>query len=383
MRVKKLSASAYRAPVENPVRTSFGTMYDRPAVLIRAESEDGTVGWGETWCNFPTVGAEHRVRLIKETIAPLVLEKEWNSPSEVFRILSDELHILALQSGEYGPISQALAGIDIALWDIAAKHNNMPLYQLLNSEFEISKERSRLVNAPQTVPCYASGINPTDPGTIALAAKSEGHTRFKLKVGFGKALDMANMQLMRQSLDDSALIMIDANQKWDLITAITMAKCLNKFAPYWLEEPLAADRPAAEWEALSEASPIDIAAGENMYGDEFSEVCLQNYLKYVQPDLAKWGGISGVYPVADNILAQDKVYCPHFLGGGIGLIASAHLLAATESTGFLEVDFNANPLRSLMAGFTPVIKGGVFQIPEAPGLGITPNLQQLEQFRTL
>ena len=69
--IARLEAHVLRWPVEVPVRTSFGTMHDRPAVLVRVEDDDGAVGWGEAWCNFPSCGAEHRARLIETVLAPL------------------------------------------------------------------------------------------------------------------------------------------------------------------------------------------------------------------------------------------------------------------------------------------------------------------------
>ena len=63
--VRKIQAFCYRYPLSTPVVTSFGRMLDRPAVFVRAEDEDGIVGWGEVWSNFPSTGAEHRTRLIR------------------------------------------------------------------------------------------------------------------------------------------------------------------------------------------------------------------------------------------------------------------------------------------------------------------------------
>ena len=77
--VVRLEALVFRGPVAVPVRTSFGTMHDRPAVLVRAEDAEGAVGWGEAWCNFPACGAEHRARLIESVLAPLVVGRAFAS----------------------------------------------------------------------------------------------------------------------------------------------------------------------------------------------------------------------------------------------------------------------------------------------------------------
>ena len=108
-----------------------------------------------------------------------------------------------------------------------------------------------------------------------------------------------------------------------------MAQQLAESRPAWLEEPLRADRPWSEWQRLAQASPIPLAAGENAGSDEaFDRLIASRAVAVVQPDLAKWGGVSGVREVAARIVAAGLRFCPHYLGAGIGLAASAHLLAA-------------------------------------------------------
>ena len=92
--------------------------------------------------------------------------------------------------------------------------------------------------------------------------------------------------------------MLDANQAWDLATARHMADRLHEFAPAWLEEPLRADRPISEWQQLASSTRIPLAAGENLIGTEaFESMIGSGALGVVQPDLAKWGGVSGCLPV--------------------------------------------------------------------------------------
>ena len=126
----KVSAIVYRAPIEVPVQTSFGLMHDRPALVVILEDYEGICAWGEIWCNFPTVGAEHRARILDTVVAPILLSKTWASPQQAFTELTQALHILGLQSGEPGPIAQVIAGVDIALWDLIGKKLQQPLWQL-------------------------------------------------------------------------------------------------------------------------------------------------------------------------------------------------------------------------------------------------------------
>ena len=119
--VKSIEVFVYRAPIETPVMTSFGTMFDRPAVIIKIDDDEGYTGWGEIWCNYPTCGAEHRAKLLETTFAPLVLKMDINDPKEAFKYLTKSTHTLAIQTAEIGPIAQVISGIDIAIWDIFAQ----------------------------------------------------------------------------------------------------------------------------------------------------------------------------------------------------------------------------------------------------------------------
>src|SRR6185503_2266371 len=225
---------------------------------------------------------------------------------------------------------------------------------------------------------YASGISPEGPGDIAAACRAQGHRAFKLKVGFGASRDLANLRDMRATLGDDAIVMADANQAWDLREATSMAERMRAFGLAWLEEPLRADRPWDEWRALASSTQVPLAGGENIAGLEaFDEALAARSLRVIQPDVAKWGGISGCLEVAARALRAGLRYCPHYLGGGIGLLASAHLLAAAGGDGMLEIDSNPNELRTLTCGPVRDIREGWVRLGEAPGLGEAPDLAAL------
>src|SRR6266404_6780207 len=82
--IRRVQAFCYRYPLSTPVVTSFGRMLNRPAVFVRAEDEDGIVGWGEVWSNFPSTGAEHRARLVNEVLAAPLIGRELDGPAQAF-----------------------------------------------------------------------------------------------------------------------------------------------------------------------------------------------------------------------------------------------------------------------------------------------------------
>jgi L-alanine-DL-glutamate epimerase-like enolase superfamily enzyme len=369
-KIRSVQAFCYRYPLTTPVVTSFGKMNDRQTLFVRAEDDDGEHGWGEAWCNFPAVGAEHRTRLINETLAPMLAGRAVTHPSEAFEHLSAATSVLALQSGEPGPFAQSIAGIDIALWDLFARREKTPLWRMLGG----TSPRMRV---------YASGLNPTGSVAVAEAAMRRGHRAFKLKIGFDPERDRGNLRDLRK-LTGEGFLAVDVNQGWSLEQALQLAPPLHEYNLAWLEEPLRADRPWSEWRSLQQRLSTPLAGGENIAGRaNFTAALTEGVFGVVQPDAAKWGGITGCIAVARDILASKRVYCPHFLGGGIGLVASAHLLAGSGGGGWLEVDSNTNPLREDFCGAVADVKDGEIVLPETPGLGIEPDLKAIEQYRTM
>ena len=367
--VRSVQATCYRYPLSTPVVTSFGMMLNRPAVFVRVEDDDGNAGWGEVWSNFPSTGAERRTRLVNEVLAPAISGLAASGPKEIFEKLTRGTAVLALQSGEPGPFAQAIAGIDLAVWDLCARRRNTPLWKLLGG-------------AGSKIKVYASGINPTGSRQTAEAALSRGHRALKLKVGFEPATDRANLATLR-GLVGNGMLAADVNQGWSVEQALKIAPHLAEFDLAWLEEPIRADRPWPEWQALRRGIAVPLAAGENIASHAgFAQALGDDVLQVVQPDIAKWGGLTVGAGIARDITKSGKTFCPHYLGGGIGLLASAHLLAGAGGGGLLEVDANDNPLRERLCGAVSDVRDGAITLTDDPGLGIGPDLSSIEQYRT-
>lgn len=409
LRISRLQVRVFRHPIARPVITSFGVMKDRPCVLVCAEDDQGVRGWGEVWCNFPSVGAEHRARLVNSVLWPMLEGRTFASPREAFAHMSAATAVLAIQSGEPGPLAQAIAGVDLALWDLVARRARLPLWRALREAFGLQVDRTAdndpsegdqrtaptvataRNSAPNgRIPVYASGINPasnTDPdGPRELVAcrRAEGYTAFKLKIGFEPERDIRSLRAVQEAAGADADLMVDANQAWDLSTALARMPLLESFQLRWIEEPLRADRPWADWQILRARSSAPLAAGENVAGDEaFDALLAARAVTVVQPDVAKWGGHSGTLPIVQRVLAAGLRHCPHYLGGGIGLRHAGHLLAATGGTGRLEIDANDNPLRTLLCGSIAQVSEGQVQLEDAPGIGAEPDLNSIRDIETL
>ena len=357
-RIARVEAWALRAPIATPVVTSFGAMRDRPAVFVRLVGADGVEGWGEAWCNFPAVGAEHRARLLIDTVAPLALGAQWQDAPALWESLDSRLRILALQTGEPGPLAQCAAAIDLAAWDLAARRAAVPLWRALGG-------------ASGTAQVYASGLHPDQAPDLARSKRAAGHRAFKLKVGFGRERDRRACADLRAVLGADDFLMLDANQAWAIDVAPAQIAALREFGPHWVEEPIAADHGPDRWAALTAAVDVPLAAGENLRGFAVFDAFVDSAaIGYVQPDLGKWGGFSGCRIVARRAEGAGAVFCPHWLGGPIGLLASMHLRAAIGNAGWVEWDANPNPIHDLVAGHLPQVVEGRVGLADRPGLGL-------------
>lgn len=360
-KLARLEIIHFRYALPTPVPTAMGPLRHRPALLLRLEDSEGFFGWGEIWCNFPPDGDLHRARLALNVLGAALsgLEVATDKPFEAIR---RRLRRLVLQAGEPGPVAQISAGLDIALCDLRARRVGQPLAVWLGGHV-------------RPVPAYASGISPDHSAEQIERMRRLGYFRFKQRIGFGPDDGLGAAEETASALAADEKLMVDANQAWDLETARRQCRRLAPLDLLWIEEPLPADAPLEDWVTLAQEMPMPIAAGENIASDEaFEQAVGATALRYLQPDICKWGGLSGGAVVARAAEAAGITYCPHFLGGGVGLIASAHLLSAIGGQGLLEVDGSENPLLEALCWRDLSLTDGMFALPKGMGLGYDPDM---------
>ena len=368
--IARLDVYALEAQIDTPVTTSFGSIPARVSALLRIEDTDGHAGWGEIWGNFPSITCAYRASLACKVLPEPLLGATVETPGAFCIRLADKLRVLAVQAAEPGPISTVLAATNQALWDLAARREALPLRRALNED------------AGETVPVYASGLNPTDSVEVAVRAREAGHRAFKLKIGFGDDVDRRNLHGLRLTMKEGERLFVDANQRWSLSEALGQITMLEEMEVDWWEEPMLAEAPANDWRTLRDSTLLPLAGGENLRDMDAFRTAF-SYLAFVQPDLGKWGGIDGCLAIARSALKHNRTYCPHWLSGGVGLMHSAHLLAAAGGDGLLEVDANPNPLRSRIVDPATGIFEGRLHMVDAPGIGIESPIDDLSEFVTM
>ena len=367
LRIRSVEPIALEAPLPRAVATPITAISTVVALLVVVRDDDGVEGWGEIWCNFPRFGFRHRARLLQEVFAPALMRQPVASPAAAWAHLTAAGNVLRLQSGESGPVAAVIAGLDIALHDIAAKKAGLPLWRMLGG-------------SSGRVPVYASLARSDDGLSAVERALARGFRAVKLRSAGTIADHLAVVRPVRALVGASCDLMLDVNSSWDADAALATIGQLAEARLAWLEEPVPVDAPAAVWRRLAEAAPMPLAGGENMVTPQMFDGALAlPALAVLQPDVTKWGGFSGGLPLARRIVAAGRRYCPHVFAGAPGVVAAAHLLAASGSSdGMLEFGVNHNPLRDGLIGREP--EGGALELSDAPGLGLDLDRRSLARF---
>lgn len=372
LKIDRIEAIILRARIDRPVKTSFGIMNERPSLIVEVTERSGCIGYGEIWCNFPSFGAEYKAHLVVNEFAAALKGAEFVNPVEIYDFLQSRFEILTLQCGDRGALTQIIAGIDQAVWDCFGQLAKKSISTIFSAQ-------------GQAITAYASGIHPADVEEKVQSAIDSGYQAAKVKVGFSSKLDEAGVKRARELMGPTRSLMTDANQGWKSVDeASKKLEILKEYNLSWIEEALPSDRKVSEWQALKSISNICLAGGENLA----TLACLAEFrdakvFNFIQPDIGKIGGFSGLLKIFGGGLPEDVVYCPHWLGGGLGLAASAHLLNIVGGKGLLEVDVNDNPLRDEMGNWKPKPdQSGRVAIPLEAGIGFTPDYAHLKQMGT-
>jgi len=356
IKIKSLRSYYLEFPLINPVITSFGVMKTRPCIIVELEDFNQNIGYGEVWCNFPSDGASYRFNLLNSLYLDNIIGLKFSNPDKLIDKITDKFKTLFVQSGDIGSFDNINSGLDCALWDLFAKTKKIPLNKLLNAD------------SPKHISVYASGINPSDSFEKIGVARSMGIKAFKVKIGFNHSLDMDLLRSLDDYVANDEMLMLDANQGWSIDEASKYLKILENYNFSWIEEPISALSNKNEFNNIINSTNCNLAFGENINNlDDFIFLGQNNKLKYIQPDLTKYGGISLISNLSKTI-QSNKIWM-HFLGGGVGLLTSAHIMSVINPSAFLETDINVNPLRTNLLKNELKIEGGKINFNDEHGIG--------------
>jgi L-alanine-DL-glutamate epimerase-like enolase superfamily enzyme len=353
-------ARLLRVETGDGVAMSFARLPSRTTILVEIETADGRLGYGESWANFPAWIEHERLATLRQGVFPLIVGRPADDIAGLNRLLFDDLEPIGRQWGATGPIMQAISAVDIALWDLAGKAAGRSVADLTG----------RLRSG---IPVYASSVGPDDVLAQAQRCRAVGYRAVKVRLGFSPERDEAILRAARDGCGLDIDLYADANQAWKLEQALAMAPVLQRYGIAWVEEPVKGN-DLADLEALYRRTGVIVATGENLYGrDVFASYCQSPAVHIIQPDVTKMGGLTEAMAICEIAAHAGKQVIPHLYGGAVALAATLQLAGAGPGVTAIEYDVRDNPLRDPVWPGGPIQRGGMIEIPSAPGLGIEPN----------
>jgi len=376
LRITDIKTIPLTCPLKEPIGDATAQWDAWNALLVQVFTDEGIVGLGEV---SPLHGREMAVfeAIIQKRLRQLVVGED---PFDRERLWDK---MLGKGSGSFtlgseGAVVSAIAGVDIALWDIAGKALNSPICRLLGGCYR------------RKIRVYASGLfnraadPPLTPKELAEEAKGyvkEGFTAIKMKIGFDMKRDLEKVAAVREAIGPDVNLMVDANQGYSFPVALKMARELEKYEVSWFEEPI----PSHDLDslaALAAAVDIPIALGENEYSRyRFRDILVKRAADIVQPDIVHAGGITECKRIISMASAWEVPYVPHIYST-IGLVGTLHLIASTSNAFIAEYIKGVGEWALRNELFTEPLKveGGYIKVPDGPGLGIKIKEDAIDRY---
>jgi len=308
-----------------------------------------------------------------DLLAPRVLGRD---PFDVEAIWADLNGSLSGRGG--GMLVEAIAGIDIALWDIMGRSLGQPIHRLLGGV-----GRTHL-------PAYASSIMVGSLDETRAEAERLAESRFnaiKLKLSGNVQADLEKVALVRSIVGSAVQLYVDANWGYSVWQATEFSRRAAEFDIGWLEEPIPPhDREG--YQLLARSAELPLAAGESEYTTHgIRDLVSSRSLAFVQPNVSRAGGITETRKIGLLAHAFDSYFAPHIgFSGVVCLAATMQLGAAAINFHSLETMVIPNLLREEL-GTEPIghesMLGtdGRMPVPQGPGLGVDIDLRVLDRYR--
>jgi L-alanine-DL-glutamate epimerase-like enolase superfamily enzyme len=351
-------------PIGHEIADSMQSVTRLEFVGLKVTTDEGIQGTGYT----VTVG--HGGRVIRSVLDTLFIDDlPGQDPFNVRAIWQALYFGKSHWIGRAGATTMAQAAVDIALWDIIAKAAGKPLWQVLGGA------------RPADIPIYnthAGWLNYSIGQLRDEASRllDQGYTALKMKVGLADTReDRRRVEAVRKAIPDDVLLMVDANQKWDLEQARLALRLFADLDIAWVEEPLHPDDIRAH-RSLHERAALPIALGEHVYTTHaFRDYIEQDAVDIVQVDVCRVGGITPWLEVAALANTANLRVCPH---AGDLMQVHQHMVKAIPNHWLLEVI----PIWEDSPFAQPVrLAEGRCLTPTAPGASTDFTPQAFEQFR--
>ncbi|MDQ3693957.1 MAG: mandelate racemase/muconate lactonizing enzyme family protein [Chloroflexota bacterium] len=382
MRIRKVSVDRVAAPLSRPFWMSLEPYTTASELIVRIETDAGLVGLGEIHGR----PLDQIAAIVTGTFAPLLLGQDPMEHERHWAAMFAHTHTRAgagpgqadgqphFGAGARPQIMAAIAGIDIALWDLKGKICGQPIWKLLGA-------------SRATVPCYASGgyYGPDGGADVeGLVAEMSGYAELgfravKMKVG-GIPLteDVIRVASAREAIGPAVGLMLDANGAYDVPAAIAAARAYEPLDITWFEEPVHWYDSVHGLDQVAAATTIPIASGESeLHRWGCRDLILHGGVRVMQFDATRAGGVTEWLRVAAYAASHGVLMAPHHDPQVHG-----HLIAAVPNGHIQEVFPNPirDPLWQTLFTGQPAIEDGMLHLPDRPGFGFDLNPEGLARF---
>jgi galactonate dehydratase len=343
------------------VRRGNRTIYPSTdmTVVVKVTASDGTVGWGET---YGIVAPRAVTAIIDDVLAPFVVGRDPRDAAAIWQDLYDLQRVRGASGGYYG---DALAAVDIALCDLAARVEGVSLSAWLGAKHGV-----------EAIPAYVSGLpRATLPERVELARDyvARGYRAVKYAAPVASEGVVDEMRALREALGDDVDLMVDLHWQYDADAACTLIDALAPYAPRFVEAPCAPE-DIVGLAAVTARAKLPVAAGEEWRNAYEAGWRLDSAaLAVVQPEIAHTG-VTQFCAIARLAASRGAAVMPHAtIGVGIFMAASLHAAATFPNVPYHEYQpsiFDKN-LRYVTTAMR--CEAGFYRLPEGPGLGIEPT----------
>ena len=366
MKIERVEAFFIKFPLtKKQIHAAIPSVVDCATLLLKITCDDGTIGFGRTYGG--DVFGSHTVKdCIDNIYGPLIVGEDPCYIHGIWNKMEDTSHFL----GRGGIAFKAMSAIDIALWDILGKKAGLPLYKLLGA-------------ARDSVDVYAS------EGWLNLTTKElvdamvdlvhRGYKALKFRLPLDKNKCIEKLSAVREAVGPDIELMIDIQNAWvDVPTSIKRIKALEKYDPFFFEEPVRVQ----DWGGHAEikyATGVPVVGGEHIYSKHhFREALNKNSFSYVQVDSVRVGGISEWMKVVGMCEACFVPVIPH-----AAYEIHVHTACAfpAKSVPYIEylTDYEGELLPRLYKNFEHPVNG-VATPPNRPGIGLEVNEEGFRDF---
>ncbi|WP_418540784.1 mandelate racemase/muconate lactonizing enzyme family protein [Massilistercora timonensis] len=377
MKISRVDTYVLRHDFNIPISGSQGYSKERYMLLTKISTDEGYIGWGEG-------GVAPCASVIKELLAPAVMGQDPLNINNLYFKMYTALSNAGYTGGFGG---DAIASMDMALWDIAGKASGKSISTLLGGAVRTK------------IPVYATGLYYYDHENSLKMLLEEadsyvqrGFKAMKMKIGKVPIKeDIKRIKEVRRIIGDDVLLFVDANQAYHTAAAIDIGKRMEEYNIGWFEEPVIGT-DIHSYCQVKYNQPIPIAGGELLRNRfEAKEIVGNRALSILQPDVERCG-LSEIRYISAMANAFGIPVCLHSWGSTVNIAASlaisstlmptpyTNMMKPLENETIMEFDQSYSPIREALCDIVFDIQDGYVDIPQAPGLGIHINENTVEKF---